>query len=484
MTASKETKRKSIYPSVIFALIFLFNPNISVIDILPDFIAYFVLSKAFLYASDCAPHFEQARVAFKKLGWLSFAKFFGLIVIFLVRRQNSSDSDIIPLVTLAFAICEILLSVIAIRHIFNALFYLGNRSIALATIKPFKVIGITVRPETVRNLSFFFSLIKCVAYFAPTPMLLTRDYFTSFIANSPTKWFIFILLFSFFVSLIAGIVWLIFVLGYAKAIQREKNFFKALDSLLKNNVDFSIERKEKLRSLISALTFFSVASFFTLELALVENYDVNLIPHFIYATIMFFGALKITRLTKKSFMLITSGAVYILTSFIAYFLQTSFLTKYGYALLVIKGEAREAYPPVIIFSIVEFLSLALFLFFLFKAMRSFILVHTGINAFSTDIEANQDYFGSLLKKNLLFLIAGLSAGFIKLVSVILHGSVKLVYSDNGDELKAAIVSPAVEWIGLAVTIFSFIYIGITLYFISTLKDEVKMKYEDENTNLN
>ena len=117
-------------------------------------------------------------------------------------------------------------------------------------------------------------------------------------------------------------------------------------------------------------------------------------------------------------------------------------------------------------------------------MRSFILVHTGINAFSADIEANQDYFGSLLKKNLLFLIAGLSAGFIKLVSVILHGSVKLVYSDNGDELKAAIVSPAVEWIGLAVTIFSFIYIGITLYFISTLKDEVKMKYEDENTNLN
>lgn len=484
MTSSNEIKRPRIYPSVIFALIFIFNPNISIIDVFPDFIAYFVLARAFLYASDCAPHFEGARLAFRKLGWLNFAKFFGLVVIFLVRGQNSSDSDIIPLVTLAFAICETLLSVVAIRHIFNALFYLGNRSDALATIRPFKVMGATVRPETVRNLSYFFVIIKCVAYFAPTPMLLTRDYFTSFIGNAPTKWFIGILLGSAFLTFIVGIVWLIFTIGYAKAIKSEGMFFPSLNALLKNNVDFSIERKAKLRYLMSALTFFTVASFFTLELALVENYDVNLIPHFIYATIMFIGALKISRATKKNIPLIISGATYILTSLIAYIIQTSFLTKYGYVMLVIKGEARSEYPAVIVSSVIEFISLLVFLVFLFKAMRVFILENTGINSFSKDVEANEGYFGSLLKKNLYYFIAALTAALIKLISVILHGAVKLVYSDNGDELKAAIVSPAVEWIGLAVAVAAFIYIGVTFYFISTLKEEVKMRYEDANTNLN
>ncbi|MBR5140753.1 MAG: hypothetical protein IKV16_06835 [Clostridia bacterium] len=485
MTTSNEIKRPRIYPSVIFALIFIFNPNISIIDPLPDFVAYFVLARAFLYASDCAPHFEGARLTFRKLGWLNFAKFFGLAAILLVRGQNSSDSDIIPLVTFAFAICEALLSVVAIRHIFNALFYLGNRSNALATIRPFKAMGTTVRPETVRNLSYFFVIIKCVSYFAPTPMLLTRDYFTSFIGNAPTKWFIGILLGSAFLTLIVGIVWLIFTIRYAKEIRNEGMFIPSLNALLKNNVDFSIERKLKLRYLMSSLTFFTVASFFTLELSLVENYDVNLIPHFIYATIMFIGALKISRASKKSIPLIVSGAVYIITSFIAYVIQTSFLTKYGYAMLIIvKSEARSHYPAVIFSSVVEFISLFVFLVFLFKVMRVFILENTGINSFSRDIEGNDVYFGSLLKKNLYYFIAALTAALIKLISVILHGSVKLVYSDNGNELKAAIVSPAIEWIGLAVAIAAFVYIGVTFYFISTLKDEVKMRYEDANTNLN
>ena len=62
MNKEADKKQKSIYKTVIFSLIFLFNPNISVIDILPDFIAYFLLARAFLYAADRAPHFEEARV--------------------------------------------------------------------------------------------------------------------------------------------------------------------------------------------------------------------------------------------------------------------------------------------------------------------------------------------------------------------------------------------------------------------------------------
>ena len=47
--------RRSSFGLVVFALILLFNPNINLIDALPDFIAYFILAKVFLPAADSAP---------------------------------------------------------------------------------------------------------------------------------------------------------------------------------------------------------------------------------------------------------------------------------------------------------------------------------------------------------------------------------------------------------------------------------------------
>ena len=40
---------------LIFAVVMLFNPNVNLIDILPDFIGYFILAKFFERAADSAP---------------------------------------------------------------------------------------------------------------------------------------------------------------------------------------------------------------------------------------------------------------------------------------------------------------------------------------------------------------------------------------------------------------------------------------------
>jgi len=136
-----------------------------------------------------------------------------------------------------------------------------------------------------------------------------------------------------------------------------------------------------------------------------------------------------------------------------------------------------------VLSLVELVTLLIFLFFIFRMLKSFITSHTGINEDSASLKANETYYGRLIRKNLIFFIAGAVAGTVKLISVILHGSVKIIYADNSEELMSAIVSPAVEWIGLAVAVSAFVYIGVTLYFFSTLKEEVSMRYEDEATKL-
>ena len=478
MNTEQKKKSRTIYGYILFSIIFLFNPNISVIDVLPDFIAYFVLARVFLYASDCAPHFEEARIAFRRLGWLNFFKFFGLLIMIFVKRENSSENDIIPLVTLVFAFCEALLTFVAIKNIFDALFYLGNRSEATSTISPFYIFGKEIRPETVRTLSYAFTVLKCVTYFAPTPFLLTFLNITAEGRGLLAKWFIGVLVSTQIICVIVGIIWLCFVRKYALAIKTEGKFFSTLDLLLKNNKGFSLDKKEKLRSATSALTVFEIAALFTLELSLVENYSVNLIPHFIYAALLLFGVYRLSRFAKGAMPAYISGGIYLVTSTVAYFVQRHFLIEYGYGRLVTNKMARAFYPRVIVLSAVEFIALAVFLYFIARMLHSFILSHTGINDSSQDLKSNESYFGSLIKKNYIFLGAGIAAGLIKLISVILHGSVKIVYSDSGEELNNAIISPAVEWIGLAVAIFAFVYIGVTIYFISTLKDEIKLRYEE------
>ena len=54
------------------SLIFLFNPNISAVDVLPDFIGYFILSAGISKLADLNFHFAEAQSYFNKLIKISF----------------------------------------------------------------------------------------------------------------------------------------------------------------------------------------------------------------------------------------------------------------------------------------------------------------------------------------------------------------------------------------------------------------------------
>ncbi len=472
--SSTEKKRRSIYAPLIFCFVILFNPNISVIDIMPDFIAYFILARLFLYPSDCSPHFEEARVAFKRLGWLNLMKFFGLFVMLFVKKSDPRDNDIIPLVTIVFAVFEALLMVIAIKEIFDALFHLGNRSDAVSTIQG---------PEKVRYFSFLFAIAKCAIYFIPTPFLLSS---TTTVAGAKTKLaksFIRVLILSQLAGIVIGIFWLVMIIKYTKSIKEEGKFFSALSTVLKKDKSASLEKKILLRRASSALSLLATASFFTIELALVENYDINVIPHFIYAFLLLLFVYKLCRFSKNALLTYISGFVYLMTTIVNFVFQYRFLTEYGYDMLLTSKEARDAYPKLNVLSIIEFLALTVFLILLALLLKNFILKNTGIDTAHLDSKGREQYHRSLIGKNYALLTAGILAGAIKCLSVILHGNVKVVYTAPTNEFKPTVkdivIAPSVEWIGLLVTVFAIIYICYALYFTSTLRDEVKLKYQNE-----
>ena len=90
----KTQKAKKTYSLLIFAAILLFNPNVNVIDPLPDFIAYFIIARLLIFAENDAPYFAEARSAFLRLGYLNLAKLPALLLIVSIRRVNTLDNDV------------------------------------------------------------------------------------------------------------------------------------------------------------------------------------------------------------------------------------------------------------------------------------------------------------------------------------------------------------------------------------------------------
>ena len=472
-----KTRNKVSYVLIIISLLFLFNPNISVIDIFPDFIAYFILSRLLIHAADRAPYFEEARVAFRRLGWLNLLKFVGLLAIISVKRQNFSDNDVIALVTITFAAVEAVLSVIAIKNLFYGLFHVGERTDASSTIRRFKVIGsLYMSPEMLCGFTYFFAVAKCFLYFLPTMFLLTRINEAGTGTVKVSRAFPITLLLSILIGIALGVLFVIFVARYAHAVYKEGKLFPAIRQLSIESGEDLIQ-KENLRRINFALNTFVVATFFSLELSLVESYDVNLLPKFIFASIMILAIVKLSKFAKGAVPAISCGILYSLASLIAYFFETRFLINYGYEKLLRDAAARSAYTFVNISAAIEFVFLVVFLIFVFKLFSSFTRLNTGIIDTQFKTKSEDAYYGRLKLKNVLFLAAGILAGLIKCISVFLHGAVKVVYTDPSDITQPTVIAPAIEWIGLVVFISTAIYIGSAIYYVSTLKDEIKLRNE-------
>jgi len=476
----KNLSKKRFYSLLIFSLVMLFNPNINVIDLLPDFVAWFILAKLFEVAADSAPYFEEARLGFIKLGWISLAKIPALLLIFFVRGQNTIDNDIFALVSFSFAVAEAVFTIKAASNLFKGLSHLGERTSAASLIAPFPPPICKKRLITVQNLkeyTYFFFICKCVLYFLPDMFLLTRISKETGQLLPISKHYPSVLILSHLIGIVIGAIWIGRTVQYVKAIRNEGLFDEALASMANEDVLTKMETKAKIRSISSALTVISVAAFFTVDLVFDNLNGINLLPNFIYGAFLLIGVIILQKHCKAKRITLAFGSAFTILSLTAYIFSSIFLTKYSYADIESLDAARDAYLMVLIFGVLEFISLVLFLIFTTGTFRSFILKNTGISPDSSRyMKMEKEYHSALIKKSYFMTALGIIAGLTKCINVFLNRSVKLIHTDESDIMMPIITSSPIPWFNLVITVTSIIYIGYTLYFISTIKEEIKMKY--------
>ena len=140
---------------LIVAAWFLFNPNVTILDILPDAVAYALILFSLRHLTAFVPYMREASDAFRKLFYISLIKIPALFVMLVMASQRIT----ISLFSLSFAVVEIIFLLPAFTHLFEGLYYLGQRFECTAAIR---CEGFPKRVEAVRTITYIFLVIRAL----------------------------------------------------------------------------------------------------------------------------------------------------------------------------------------------------------------------------------------------------------------------------------------------------------------------------------
>lgn len=421
------------------SLIFLFNPNISAVDVLPDFIGYFILSAGISKLADLNFHFAEAQSYFNKIIKISFAQ---LVCVFLMFGLTSGRERPVAalLFSFTFAVLEILVLPKAFKEFFEGFIYLGSRFDSKAVFQTKKVKRLVFsryfnkmgkvkveeveRPNNTTRITRF-----TIAFVVLKPILATLPEFSALTLNSYDSSSPFVFLydyigllrtFSITISLVLGITWVIKMLLYIHSISSDKDFMKALE----NKYTVEILPKTHIfikRAIKLGFTILIIGMVFSLDFY-VDTF--NILPTFVVSLGTIIGVLALKKhVVKISFALISSFA-HLITSCSVYAYSVYFYDRYTLNMTMSSTAAYDSFNILRVIKTVD--SAAFFVMFLslVPIIKHIILNYTGFAPISENNVSYQEkikYVHTTLSKKLtistaLALLSSVSGiGYILLV---------------------------------------------------------------------
>jgi len=257
--------------AIIAGLFFLFNPNVNLIDILPDAIGFGLIlygitpfSHIQTRAADAAKAFRMLTITeLVKLGSLYFYSFF-----------TGEDQLMILLIAMVFAAFEIFFAWQAFSNLFGGLEDFGSASEQPKMFEKIKMI---------RIFTLVFMIAKPVFAFLPDLTLLDDARYGQVTGTGIASWQDYrgiFTIFAFALILVVGIVWLSMTVSFFRVVKKEKALIESINT--RAAAYYSQTESLIYRHSILALSFLLYAFFFCLELK-IEGY--SLLPPMISAAL-------------------------------------------------------------------------------------------------------------------------------------------------------------------------------------------------------
>ncbi len=453
------------------SLVFLFNPAFNLIDILPDFISYILLIYAIGTASEHVPYLAECKEALTKLAVLSLLKFPAMLIMF---SNMHTGRDIVPLFTLIFATLDIIFLIPAINNGAAALYYIGERTDAVALISAFPIDkkgAHTMSTDSLKRLTTVFVVVKSALNFLPELCLLTFE--DRAIMRRLSNVYPMLLVLSMLATLLIGCVWLNRMRKYVKAVRATQTTEAAIASLAPDTKDEETTKKNTVKKINASLTMLAIASLFSFDIVFNDISRSNILPRFIYGIFILFVVLKFAKDKKEKSLLIGSASALTVFSAILHSVSTSFFKTYDYEDIYYLSTAKKAYNPIKLLATLETMFMLLLLsvcaYIFIRLVRDEICGRNG-DGFGR-LEA--DRMRAMTVKSVILFSMPAFIGILKCVNIYLKSHVIISYNESS--LNPLTYSP-LPWLATLITLICILFVAYSFYFTSELKGEVKFKY--------
>ncbi len=273
--------------SLIAGICFLFLPNYRLLDFLPDFIGYLLILRGLSRVLITTPSMLEAEKSFKKLTYLTLFRFVSVFLfLILFRSFESKQSDgYMALFVLIFCGFETFYAILAFNSFFSGMRYLQLRQGAQFSEKQL---------TDLKTLTIAFFVVKACLNVLPTLYgLFSSDYSGSIDPNyrGIEQYTGLFHLTNLIFTTALGIFWLVLFLRFLREVKQDT----ALQDAIGARYQAELEANPHLlfcRDIRTAALFFSVAAFFTLDLAID---GIHILPDLLTALFLAMGCRLFVR---------------------------------------------------------------------------------------------------------------------------------------------------------------------------------------------
>lgn len=445
---------------ILAGIVFLFNPNLHVLDFLPDFIGILLIYRGLFKMSFSTDKLRDTRTALWKLAIITAIRSASFLFM-----PGTSDSFTLLLV-FTFGVLETIYAIPAVLSAFEGMYDLGIRYDA-QSVYAVRVDRRGRRCEQAERLKIYtmiFFFVKIAASILPelTALQLRQDlsadaYRGVFLSDfKPYFYFL-----AFAITLVFGIVWLVRMWRYVQGLRRDENLAHGVLAHYKNNVASDIGMMAALQMKNVLLTVL-LAALLTFPL----QFDgIYVLPSFVPAVLLCLAWRILSRFDRLAVYGWIVSAVTALLSACSLLLQVPYFSEYEAESARFTSNAIRMYKPVRIVGALEYAAaIALFgylFFLLFRVFKQHAAMVGGMHE-------RPQYSAASRAAEILRIVNG------RQLAVCIVGFVYFVL--RAVSFTAAMYYPAFWLIPTAV---SLVFVAVTVYAVSGATDMIYERLENK-----
>ena len=384
---TKINKKKSTVGigCMIAGVLFLFNPIIGIVDILPDFIGYLLIYRGLFMPSFCTEKLRDTRGFLWKLAVITAVRTASLLML-----PGKSESFTLLLV-FVFAVLESVYAIPCVLRLFDGFYDLGRQFDAKSVFAPQiktvkgkpekrvihgqeKIVREKVRremetAEKLKTFTVLFFLLRTAAAVLPELTALAVDYDLSSAAYyrmslSVFKPYFYILAVT--VTLVFGVIWLVRTLRYLIGMKHDAVLSDGIRAHYEETVisDAGFAAAIHMKNVL-LMFMLSAVALFPLQFD-----SVSVLPSAVFSLILVLALRVLSRFDSRARFGYIPAAGAAILSIIGTVLQVPYFAEYIAKDARYLTNAIRLYKPIRILGTVEFLCvLALFLWFVILLCR-------------------------------------------------------------------------------------------------------------------